>query len=100
MWSTLPVPTAPAPGLPLWAFASRDLVPTTCLPLVLPFLLLRFYYTFTQGWWSMCSCHSQPATGMTISVCFALLTQLPSSRLALGECSLPVGSGWLASWLA
>ncbi|XP_014640574.1 PREDICTED: pleckstrin homology-like domain family B member 1 isoform X6 [Ceratotherium simum simum] len=36
MWGTSPVPTAPAPGLPLWASASRDLVPTTCLPPVLP----------------------------------------------------------------
>nr|XP_031526297.1 pleckstrin homology-like domain family B member 1 isoform X6 [Vicugna pacos] len=36
MWGTLPVPTAPAPGLPSWASASRDLVPTTCLPPVLP----------------------------------------------------------------
>uniref|UniRef100_A0A8I3RQ27 Pleckstrin homology-like domain family B member 1 n=1 Tax=Canis lupus familiaris TaxID=9615 RepID=A0A8I3RQ27_CANLF len=36
MWGTSPVPTAPAPGLPFWASASRDLVPTTCLPPVLP----------------------------------------------------------------
>ncbi|KAB1254977.1 Pleckstrin homology-like domain family B member 1 [Camelus dromedarius] len=36
MWGTSPVPTAPAPGLPSWASASRDLVPTTCLPPVLP----------------------------------------------------------------
>ncbi|XP_046541427.1 pleckstrin homology-like domain family B member 1 isoform X3 [Equus quagga] len=36
MWGTLPMPTAPAPGLPLWASASWDLVPTTCLPPVLP----------------------------------------------------------------
>ncbi|XP_043435449.1 pleckstrin homology-like domain family B member 1 isoform X5 [Prionailurus bengalensis] len=36
MWGTSPVPAAPVPGLPLWAPASRDLVPTTCLPPVLP----------------------------------------------------------------
>lgn len=30
------MPTAPAPGLPFWASASRDLVPATCLPPVLP----------------------------------------------------------------
>ncbi|KAM5226793.1 pleckstrin homology-like domain family B member 1 isoform 12-T14 [Hipposideros larvatus] len=35
MWGTSPMPTAPAPGLPLWASASRDLVPITCLPPVL-----------------------------------------------------------------
>ncbi|XP_044894315.1 pleckstrin homology-like domain family B member 1 isoform X6 [Felis catus] len=36
MWGTSPMPAAPVPGLPLWAPASRDLVPTTCLPPVLP----------------------------------------------------------------
>ncbi|XP_034521792.1 pleckstrin homology-like domain family B member 1 isoform X13 [Ailuropoda melanoleuca] len=36
MWGTSPMPTAPAPGLPFWASASRDLVPTTCLPPALP----------------------------------------------------------------
>uniref|UniRef100_A0A8D1RPN1 Pleckstrin homology-like domain family B member 1 n=1 Tax=Sus scrofa TaxID=9823 RepID=A0A8D1RPN1_PIG len=36
MWGTSPGPTAPAPGLPPWASASQDLVPTTCLPPVLP----------------------------------------------------------------
>uniref|UniRef100_A0A8C2W1W4 Pleckstrin homology like domain family B member 1 n=2 Tax=Chinchilla lanigera TaxID=34839 RepID=A0A8C2W1W4_CHILA len=36
MWGTSPVPPAPAPGWPPWASASRDLVPTTCLPPVLP----------------------------------------------------------------
>ncbi|XP_073922716.1 pleckstrin homology-like domain family B member 1 isoform X12 [Castor canadensis] len=36
MWGTSPMPPAPAPGLPPWASASRDLVPTTCLPPVLP----------------------------------------------------------------
>ncbi|XP_077915015.1 pleckstrin homology-like domain family B member 1 isoform X3 [Halichoerus grypus] len=36
MWGASPVPTASAPGLPLWASASRHLVPTTCLPPVLP----------------------------------------------------------------
>ncbi|XP_032724533.1 pleckstrin homology-like domain family B member 1 isoform X3 [Lontra canadensis] len=36
MWGSSPVPTAPAPGLPFWVSASRDLVPTTCLPPVLP----------------------------------------------------------------
>nr|XP_020142303.1 pleckstrin homology-like domain family B member 1 isoform X5 [Microcebus murinus] len=35
-WGTSPVPPAPAPGLPPWASASRDLAPTTCLPPVLP----------------------------------------------------------------
>lgn len=83
-------------GLCLLGPGSHHL-PSSCAAL---YLLLRFCHTFTQGWWSMCSCHSQPSTGMTISVCFALLTQLPSSRLAPGECLVPVGSGWLASWLA
>nr|XP_019830464.1 PREDICTED: pleckstrin homology-like domain family B member 1 isoform X14 [Bos indicus] len=36
MWGTSPVPTGPAPGLPPWAPASQDLVPTTCLPPALP----------------------------------------------------------------
>ncbi|XP_069411470.1 pleckstrin homology-like domain family B member 1 isoform X4 [Ovis canadensis] len=36
MWGTSPVPTAPALGLPPWAPASQDLVPTTCLPPALP----------------------------------------------------------------
>ncbi|XP_073095764.1 pleckstrin homology-like domain family B member 1 isoform X7 [Manis javanica] len=36
MWGASPTPTAPAPGLPAWASASQDLVPTTCLPPVLP----------------------------------------------------------------
>ncbi|XP_074191459.1 pleckstrin homology-like domain family B member 1 isoform X2 [Rhinolophus sinicus] len=36
MWGTSPMPTTPAPGPPLWAPASWDLVPTTCLPPVLP----------------------------------------------------------------
>ncbi|XP_042813806.1 pleckstrin homology-like domain family B member 1 isoform X4 [Panthera tigris] len=36
MWGTSPMPAAPVPGPPLWAPASRDLVPTTCLPPVLP----------------------------------------------------------------
>ncbi|XP_070240218.1 pleckstrin homology-like domain family B member 1 isoform X1 [Bos mutus] len=36
MWGTSPVPTDPAPGLPPWAPASQDLVPTTCLPPALP----------------------------------------------------------------
>ncbi|XP_047610075.1 pleckstrin homology-like domain family B member 1 isoform X4 [Phacochoerus africanus] len=36
MWGTSPGLTAPAPGLPPWASASQDLVPTTCLPPVLP----------------------------------------------------------------
>ncbi|XP_054368222.1 pleckstrin homology-like domain family B member 1 isoform X7 [Mirounga angustirostris] len=36
MWGASPVPTNPAPGLPFWASASRHLVPTTCLPPVLP----------------------------------------------------------------
>ncbi|XP_065802234.1 pleckstrin homology-like domain family B member 1 isoform X2 [Muntiacus reevesi] len=36
MWGSSPVPTAPAPGLPPWAPASQDLVPTSCLPLALP----------------------------------------------------------------
>ncbi|XP_071068464.1 pleckstrin homology-like domain family B member 1 isoform X4 [Dasypus novemcinctus] len=35
-WGTSPVPPAPAPGLLPWASVSRDLVPTTCLPPVLP----------------------------------------------------------------
>ncbi|XP_059786253.1 pleckstrin homology-like domain family B member 1 isoform X5 [Balaenoptera ricei] len=36
MWGTSPVPAAPAPGLPPWAPASQDLVPTTCLLPALP----------------------------------------------------------------
>ncbi|XP_032141175.1 pleckstrin homology-like domain family B member 1 isoform X1 [Sapajus apella] len=36
MWGTSPMPPAPVPGLPPWASASRDLVPTTCLPPMLP----------------------------------------------------------------
>ncbi|XP_058542907.1 pleckstrin homology-like domain family B member 1 isoform X5 [Neofelis nebulosa] len=36
MWGTSPMPASPVPGPPLWAPASRDLVPTTCLPPVLP----------------------------------------------------------------
>ncbi|XP_078288937.1 pleckstrin homology-like domain family B member 1 isoform X4 [Panthera onca] len=36
MWGTSPMPAAPVPGPPLWAPASRDLVPTTCLPPALP----------------------------------------------------------------
>ncbi|XP_070329602.1 pleckstrin homology-like domain family B member 1 isoform X4 [Odocoileus virginianus] len=36
MWGSSLVPTAPAPGLPPWAPASQDLVPTSCLPLALP----------------------------------------------------------------
>ncbi|XP_057346595.1 pleckstrin homology-like domain family B member 1 isoform X13 [Manis pentadactyla] len=36
MWGASPTPTAPAPSLPVWASASQDLVPTTCLPPVLP----------------------------------------------------------------
>uniref|UniRef100_H0V7R5 Pleckstrin homology-like domain family B member 1 n=1 Tax=Cavia porcellus TaxID=10141 RepID=H0V7R5_CAVPO len=36
MWGTSPMPPAPAPGRPPWASASRDLVPTTCLPPVPP----------------------------------------------------------------
>ncbi|XP_077653073.1 pleckstrin homology-like domain family B member 1 isoform X22 [Urocitellus parryii] len=36
LWGTSPTPPAPAPGLPPWASASRDLVPTTCLPPALP----------------------------------------------------------------
>lgn len=35
-WGTSPVPAAPAPGLPPWAPASQDLVPTTCLLPALP----------------------------------------------------------------
>ncbi|XP_058519791.1 pleckstrin homology-like domain family B member 1 isoform X3 [Ochotona princeps] len=35
-WGTSPGPPAPAPGLPSWASASRDLVPTSSLALVLP----------------------------------------------------------------
>ncbi|XP_062951880.1 pleckstrin homology-like domain family B member 1 isoform X4 [Cynocephalus volans] len=36
MWGILPMPPAPVPGLPPWASASRDLVPTTRLPPELP----------------------------------------------------------------
>ncbi|XP_066895153.1 pleckstrin homology-like domain family B member 1 isoform X19 [Kogia breviceps] len=36
MWGTSPVPAAPSPGLPPWAPASQDLVPTTCLLPALP----------------------------------------------------------------
>uniref|UniRef100_A0A8C6AB56 Pleckstrin homology-like domain family B member 1 n=1 Tax=Marmota marmota marmota TaxID=9994 RepID=A0A8C6AB56_MARMA len=36
LWGTSPTPPAPAPGLPPWASASRDLVPATCLPPALP----------------------------------------------------------------
>ncbi|XP_023576896.1 pleckstrin homology-like domain family B member 1 isoform X3 [Octodon degus] len=36
MWGTSPKPPAPAPGWPPWASASRDRVPTTCLPPVPP----------------------------------------------------------------
>ncbi|XP_078195759.1 pleckstrin homology-like domain family B member 1 isoform X17 [Callithrix jacchus] len=36
MRGTSPMPPAPVPGLPPWASASRDLVPTTCLPPMLP----------------------------------------------------------------
>ncbi|XP_060035922.1 pleckstrin homology-like domain family B member 1 isoform X6 [Erinaceus europaeus] len=36
MWGSSPAPAAPAPGLPVWASTSRDLVPTTRLPTVLP----------------------------------------------------------------
>ncbi|XP_043756593.1 pleckstrin homology-like domain family B member 1 isoform X3 [Cervus elaphus] len=36
MWGSSLVPPAPAPGLPPWAPASQDLVPTSCLPLALP----------------------------------------------------------------
>ncbi|XP_019063741.1 pleckstrin homology-like domain family B member 1 isoform X3 [Fukomys damarensis] len=36
MWGTSPMPPAPTPGWPPWASASRDLVPTTCLPPVPP----------------------------------------------------------------
>ncbi|KAM5245426.1 pleckstrin homology-like domain family B member 1 isoform 2-T2 [Ctenodactylus gundi] len=36
MWGTSPLSPAPAPCRPPWASASRDLVPTTCLPPVLP----------------------------------------------------------------
>lgn len=32
VWGAPSAPTVPAPGLPLWASASRDPVPTTCLP--------------------------------------------------------------------
>ncbi|KAK2492280.1 hypothetical protein MC885_015772 [Smutsia gigantea] len=35
-WGAPPMPTAPALGLPAWASASQDPVPTTCLPPVLP----------------------------------------------------------------
>ncbi|XP_058302325.1 pleckstrin homology-like domain family B member 1 isoform X7 [Hylobates moloch] len=36
MRGTSPMPPAPVPGLSPWASASRDLVPTTCLPPMLP----------------------------------------------------------------
>ncbi|XP_012325788.2 pleckstrin homology-like domain family B member 1 isoform X1 [Aotus nancymaae] len=36
MRGTSPMPPAPVPGLPPWASASRDLVPTICLPPMLP----------------------------------------------------------------
>uniref|UniRef100_A0A2I3MXS7 Pleckstrin homology like domain family B member 1 n=1 Tax=Papio anubis TaxID=9555 RepID=A0A2I3MXS7_PAPAN len=36
MRDTSPMPPAPVPGLSPWASASRDLVPTTCLPPMLP----------------------------------------------------------------
>ncbi|XP_026635319.1 pleckstrin homology-like domain family B member 1 isoform X2 [Microtus ochrogaster] len=36
MWGTSPMPPAPSPGLPFWASASRDLVPITRLPPMLP----------------------------------------------------------------
>ncbi|XP_075822252.1 pleckstrin homology-like domain family B member 1 isoform X4 [Microtus pennsylvanicus] len=36
MWGTSPMPPAPSPGLPSWASASRDLVPITRLPPMLP----------------------------------------------------------------
>uniref|UniRef100_G3TUD0 Pleckstrin homology-like domain family B member 1 n=1 Tax=Loxodonta africana TaxID=9785 RepID=G3TUD0_LOXAF len=36
MWGSLPTAPSPASGLPLWASASRDLGPTTCLPPGLP----------------------------------------------------------------
>nr|XP_055129350.1 pleckstrin homology-like domain family B member 1 isoform X10 [Symphalangus syndactylus] len=36
MRGTLPMPPGPVPGLSPWASASRDLVPTTCLPPMLP----------------------------------------------------------------
>nr|XP_048272723.1 pleckstrin homology-like domain family B member 1 isoform X6 [Myodes glareolus] len=36
MWGTSAMPPAPSPGLPSWASASRDLVPITRLPPMLP----------------------------------------------------------------
>lgn len=36
MWGTSPTPPAPSPGLLSWASASRDLVPITRLPPMLP----------------------------------------------------------------
>ncbi|KAM9220777.1 pleckstrin homology-like domain family B member 1 isoform 8-T8 [Dugong dugon] len=36
MWGSSPMAPSPAPGLPLWASASWDLGPTTCLPPGLP----------------------------------------------------------------
>ncbi|KAM6158810.1 pleckstrin homology-like domain family B member 1 isoform 2-T2 [Rhynchocyon petersi] len=35
-WGSMPGPPSPAPGLSLWASASRDVGPITCLPPVLP----------------------------------------------------------------
>lgn len=96
MWGTSPVPTAPAPGLPSWASASRDLVPTTCLPPVLPSSSSFASVTPSPQVGGLCVPATCGPWVVWLCVCFALWVWRPSCGLAPG-----VLSAWglqLAAW--
>ena len=114
MWGTSPMPAAPVPGLPLWAPASRDLVPTTCLPPVLPSsssfasitpspkvggLCVPATPSPLLAWLCVYVCVC-PCARVRVCVCSAPASWLLSSRLAPWERSVPADAGCLASWWA
>lgn len=90
MWGASPTPTAPAPGLPAWASASQDLVPTTCLPPVLPSSSSFASVTASPKVGGLCvpGTRGAPCVWVWASAHPAL-----SSRPTPGDCSVPVGSG-------
>lgn len=70
MWGTSPVPTAPALGLPPWAPASQDLVPTTCLPPALPSSSSFASVTPSPQVGGLCPC--RPCSPLAVWLCVCL----------------------------